>query len=395
VYLRHLALANFRCYRSLSLDLPCRPIVVVGENAQGKSSLLEAVYVLATTRSPQAGSDRELVHWAALAEALPYSRVVGDVVRATGHETIEVVNVRQPGEPGEERFAKQVRLNGAVRRALDVVGRLNVVLFTPQDIELVRGPPAERRRYMDVLLCQVDPGYCRTLAAYNRVLAQRNHLLRRLRERGGDRAELAFWDERLAAEGGRILARRQAAIRRLDRLAQPVHQALSGEAAALEVHYRPRLVEAPEVVEAAEPAALAEALARSLAARREAEVLRGITLSGPHRDDLGFQLDGVDLRTYGSRGQQRTATLAMKLAEAQLMEQETGERPVLLLDDVLSELDGRRQAGLLGYVREDQQTLITTTSTQTAALAELAEPLVLVVAGAAVSAAGPEAPVAP
>jgi DNA replication and repair protein RecF len=370
VQLRRLTLAHFRCYRSLELSLPAGPTVLVGGNAQGKSSLLEAVYVLATTRSPHAQADREMVSWAAADEPLAFSRVAGEVLRAGAHELIEVLQVRQAGGAAEDGFRKEVRLNGVTRRALDLVGRLNVVLFTPRDLDLVQGAPAERRRYLDVLLCQVDGAYCRALARYNRVLAQRNSLLRRLRERGGDRGELAFWDEQLVAEGVLVLERRHEAVLRLGELAAGLHRALSGDEVALEVAYRPRLVLAGgEVVVAA--GGYGAALAASLTARREDELARGMTLSGPHRDDLVFRLGGVDMRPYGSRGQQRTVTLALKLAEVGRMHALTGEAPVLLLDDVLSELDGRRQAALLEEVAASEQTLLTTTEPGAAALARL------------------------
>jgi DNA replication and repair protein RecF len=373
VYLRRLTLANFRCYRALDLTLPDGPVVVVGGNAQGKSSLLEAMYVLATTRSPYATSDRDLVSWAAAEEVLPFSRVSGEVERAGGHETIEVVTVRQQGEHGEERYAKQVRLNGVTKRALDVLGHLLVVLFTPRDLEIVHGAPTERRRYLDVLLCQVDIAYCRALARYNRVLAQRNHLLRRLREKGGDRSELDFWNQRLVEDGAIVVATREVAVRRLGELANGLHAELVGADQALELAYRSQLAagagDSPEDLTASWAA---ERFAAALALRREEEVARGMTLVGPHRDDLAFRVDGVDMRTFGSRGQQRTVTQALKLAEAQLMRAETGQAPVLLLDDVLSELDGRRQAQLLDRVAADQQTIITTTEPEPPALERLA-----------------------
>lgn len=379
MYLRRLTLANFRCYRALDLQLAAEPVVLVGDNAQGKSSLLEAVYVLATTRSPYASVDRDLVNWAAAAEVLPFSRVSGEVVRSDGVETLEVVNVRQVGEHGEERYAKQARMNGAAKRALDILGRLNVVLFAPRDLELVHGPPTERRHYLDVLLCQVDSGYCRSLSRYNRVLAQRNHLLRRLRERGGDRAELTFWNDRLTAEGSLVWARRGAAVGQLSDRAAPIHAALSGAPAPLTLDFRPRLDGQGAFAEGT--AAVQERFTAALALRREEEIARGMTLVGPHRDDLAFTVDGVDMRTFGSRGQQRTVTLALKLAEADLMRAETGEAPVLLLDDVLSELDGQRQGYLLDSIDAAQQTLITTTEPESSALSRLPTARRLRVAG--------------
>ncbi len=390
MYLRRLGLTNFRCYRQLSLTLPKGAIVVTGRNAQGKTSLLEAVYLLATSRSPSASSDREWVHWDSGDEVLPHGKVEGEVERAGERLTIEVLNLRQEGSGDDMRWGKRVKVNGAPKRAIDLLGRLNVVLFTPQDLRIVDGAPGERRRYLDGLLCQIDPQYTQALSRYNKVLTQRNHLLRRLRDRGergaGVDEQLRYWDERLVRDGSAILARRIAALRRLDELAAEAHDSLAGDGARLTLGYRASLAgetggrptplagsmsnstaglaerraeyrsELPQ-----ERDALAERFQTGLAEHRREELARGMTVLGPHRDDLAFALDGVDVRTYGSRGQQRTVTLALKLAEARLMWSETGERPVILLDDVLSELDPERRALLLAHLDEGQQTWITTT----------------------------------
>ena len=434
MYLRRLSLTDFRCYRRLDVTLPCGTIVLVGRNAQGKTSILEACYVLATTRSPLTTTDRELIHWAAAEEVMPFSRVWGEVALAGGHQTVEVLNVRQAVEQGEERFAKRLRVNNVPRRALDVLGLLNVVLFSPHDLELVDGAPSERRLYLDVLLCQIDRVYCTALSRYNRVLVQRNHLLRRLRERGGNRSELEFWNDQLISEGAVLLERRLATVLHLGELAAEIHAELVGPAASplpgaelanghaspsrLALAYRstahgatpsvsrPRgavggagwLAEAGAPYPASNPplpglsgpaaapgppgrAELAAQFASVLAERTAEEIARGMTVVGPHRDDLAFSVDGVNMRTYGSRGQQRTVVLALKLAEARLMWSTTGERPVLLLDDVLSELDGDRRRFLLSHVDPQQQTLITTTDLANLPEEFLAGALVLEVEG--------------
>jgi DNA replication and repair protein RecF len=399
VYLRRLSLVNFRCYRRLDLTLPGGTVVVAGGNAQGKSSLLEAIYVLATTRSHQTSLDRELVHWDAEEEVVPYSRVWGTVVRGASETTIEVVNSRQSLNGSDERYGKRVRVNNVPKRAMDALGVLNVVLFAPDDLEVVAGPPSARRRYLDVLLCQIDRGYCAALARYNRVLQQRNHLLRRLRDRGGDREELRFWDEQLAADGGRLMAARQAMADRLAAVGRELHDELAGGGPPLELAYhvsvlgeadgarQPALAggqAAHPASREADRAALASVFATTLAGLRNDEIARGMTLVGPHRDDLSFAVGGVDMRTYGSRGQQRTVTLAIKLAEARVMWAETGERPVLLLDDVLSELDAERRRFLLDQVDRHQQTFLTTTDAEHLGAGFLSEALVLEVSDAAV-----------
>lgn len=407
MYVRHLALTNFRCYRRLDLTLPCETVVVRGRNAQGKTSLVEAIYCLATTRSPTASADREVVHWRAGEDGIPFSRVHGEIVRADGSVTLDVVTALQTAETEEPRYGKRVQVNGVARRALDVLGHLNVVLFTPQDIEVVAGAPAERRRYLDVLLCQIDRAYCRALSSYNQVLSQRNHLLRKLRDRGGRPDELAFWDERLAHAGGQLLARRLATVVALDTLAAALHADLvdaGDDRGRLEVRYVPGLRVArraawqpaldglaespgPYADLPADADGLAERLHAALDAQRAEDIARAATQAGPHRDDLAFSLGGVDMRTYGSRGQQRTVILALKLAEAQRMWAETGERPVLLLDDVLSELDAQRRRRLLARIEPRQQTVITTTQVDALPDPLAADTLVLEVEAAAVVAA--------
>lgn len=372
MYLRRLELVNFRCYRHVDLHVPKGPILVVGANAQGKTSLLEAAFVLATTRAPYGASDRTLVHWGAGDEVIPFSKVLGEVERTEGLRTIDIINVRTAATPVDERFAKRLRLDDIPRRAMDVIGTLNIVLFTPRDIDLIHGAPSERRRYLDVLLCQIDRAYVRALGQYNHVVVQRNHLLRRLRDRGGDRSELGVWDEPLVAHGARIVHRREAAVRQLDILARELHAELVGDDERLVIAYRSRVVDVLTASSAPstgldpsehhpDEAELARGFARVLAVRRDEEIARGVSLTGPHRDDLELHLDGVDVRPFGSRGQQRTVTLALKLAEAALMWQTTGERPVLLLDDVLSELDRNRRQRLLAHVTEHEQAWITMT----------------------------------
>ena len=353
----HLSLYNVRNYVRLALDLPPGVTVLVGDNAQGKTNLLEAIYYLATSRSPHAGSDRELVNWLAVEqEPLPYARFVGRVARGEDEINIEITLTRQANN--DRRYRKQIRLNGVPRRAMDLLGQLMVVLFLPDDIALVSGSPGGRRRYLDVMLCQVDPAYCRNLASYNQVVSQRNALLRDLRERGGDPAQLMFWDQRLVEHGAFLIARRQEALIALDELAQTIHSELTGGAEHLRLRYQPSVeIEGRDGVEA-----IGRAFGEQLQAQRRREIPAGVTLVGPHRDDVRFVIDDVDASVYGSRGQQRTAALALKLAEVGLMQRETGEYPVLLLDDVLSELDVRRRRFLVQWLGNGpEQAVLTTT----------------------------------
>jgi len=359
--LTHLTLHNFRNYVRLDLDLPPGVSLLQGDNAQGKTNLLEAVYYLATSRSPHAGSDRELVNWlAAEQEPLPYARLVGKVTRAAGESAIEITLTQQANNGA--RYRKQIRLNGVARRAMDLLGQLNVVLFLPEDISLVSGSPSGRRRYLDAALCQIDPVYCRTLSRYNQIVTQRNALLRDLRERGGDSGQLAFWDERLVEKGAYLVSRRWNALLSLDGLAHDLHGQLTGQTEQLRLRYAPSV----EMEGPADADSVREAFMGQLQELRRREIAAGMTLVGPHRDELRFLINEVDCGIYGSRGQQRTAALSLKLAEVGLMRRETGEQPVLLLDDVLSELDEHRRRFLVHTLENGvEQAIITTTDLHT------------------------------
>ncbi len=386
MYLKHLSLTGYRNYTRLEQDFPERTIVVQGDNAQGKTNLLEAIYYLATTRSPIIGSDRHLLSWSVAEEPLPFARLVGDVERGSEQVRIEITLVRE-GQ-GEGRLVRRLRLNGVPKRAVDLLGRLNVVLFLPQDTDLVCGAPALRRRYLDVTLCQVDPLYTRHLQRYNRVLVQRNSLLRRLRERRDDPAQLGYWDEQLARWGALVAARRRQAVQKLEAAAAAIQPALTAGAEQLSLRYEaslplperaealPERAEAlPEHAEALPeadaapapagpddaPPALVEAALAALRRARPRDLASAMTTVGPHRDELRFLVGGVDMGLLGSRGQQRTIALALKLAEVRFMEGETGETPVLLLDDVMSELDRARGRYLLQTVDAARQVIITAT----------------------------------
>jgi DNA replication and repair protein RecF len=334
-----------------------------GANAQGKTNLLEAIYYLATSRSPQTTTDRELFNWITdQEEMVPHVRLTTEVVRADRAHQVEIVLQKEPvagGANGERRrLRKQIRVDKAKRRALDLVGQINVVLFMPQDMALVDGSPSRRRRYLDVALCQVDAEYCRSLSRYNRVLAERNALLRQWRERRIDPDELAYWDDQLISYGTTVIIRRRDAVIELDRRASELHHQLSGGLERLNLVYQPTLAVQPN----ADEASLGDVYRAELSQQRRREIERGATLVGPHRDEIRFLVnDQVDLGKFGSRGQQRTAVVALKLAEMDWMRQRTGEWPILLLDEVLAELDEFRRDFLLTQVNGVEQALITTT----------------------------------
>ena len=397
--IEHLSLTNFRNYTRLELDFPGPIILLQGDNAQGKTNLLEAIYYLATTRSAYAGAEHELVNWLAENQDLPHARLVAQVRKADSSLRIEITLVRTQSSRANSsvlspsalslgtkggtkgpRYRKHIKANGVNKRALDLIGQVNVVLFLPEDIDLVAGSPSGRRRYLDATLCQIDPRYCRTLQKYNRVLTQRNHLLRTLRERERDLDQLLFWDRSLVENGAYLVARRQEVIGELDRLAQAIHLELTGQKERLRLRYEPSFDPSRplppeyqlslELDLPSEPgihqlginlSQVAEAFRAQLREIRGREMLQGMSLIGPHRDDLRFLVGGIDLTTYGSRGQQRTAALALKLAEVKLIGQEVGEQPILLLDDVMSELDDARRGYLMRMIDGAQQAILTTT----------------------------------
>ncbi|MCU0502414.1 MAG: DNA replication and repair protein RecF, partial [Anaerolineae bacterium] len=357
MHLNHLSLANFRNYTRLELELPGRLTVIQGANGQGKTNLLEAIHLLATGRSPRATAERELINWLAVESPLPYARLTGDSGEGRDAEKLELVlELSTNGLSAGPTVRKQVRINGVAKRGIDLVGHLRVVLFLPEDVGLVAGAPSERRRYLDIALCQIAPSYCRALSEYNRVVSQRNALLRRLRDEGGDPSQLTFWDTHLTEHGSTLIHRRGLAVQALDRIAAERHLELTDGAERLHLGYLPspdpamqaqgssrqvdaarqqRLAEGRPAYHAMTRDAIRDGFATHLRHVRTREIAAGACLVGPHRDDMAFTVDGHDLRAFGSRGQQRTAALALKLAELQMMRDETGDSPLLLLDDVM------------------------------------------------------------
>lgn len=370
----HLSIANFRNYPALELDLPRHIAIFQGGNAQGKSNLLEALHILATTRSHRTGNERELINWAALQEPQPVCRLAADVEKAGRRLSLEIAlrptapAPREAREPPsqEQRWSrsqtvqKRIRVNGIVRRGVDFVGQVNAVLFTAQDIEVVGGEPALRRRYLDILNSQIDPQYLRLLQRYQRVLWQRNRLLRLIAQNQASADELSFWDQELVKSGSYLVEQRERSVAALGHQAAAIHRGVSGEQETLTLVYVKSIGKEDTGVPV-EGVQVSEGFARALQAVRGKELALGMSLVGPHRDDLRFLSNGNDVGVFGSRGQQRTVALSMRLAEAKFITERTGEQPVLLLDDVLSELDAPRRQQLLSSVSAYEQVLMTTT----------------------------------
>ena len=356
--LTRLTLTNFRNYRHLDLPLEPGPTLFYGGNAQGKSNLLEAIYLLAVARSHRATADRELVHWQAAQEE-GYALLNAEAERRDGRLTLRMglQCVRPSDGPGDVYVHKRIRVNGVTCLASQLVGQLNAVLFSVGDIAMVQGGPSMRRRYLDVLLSQVEGSYMRAIQQYQRALTQRNHLLRTLREGRANPDELLFWDETLSRQGGIILERRHRALGQLGQLAAQVFHRLTGSAEALELSYVCTVASDLN----GDATTLAEAMCQALTRNRVRETALGMTVVGPHRDDLQCTLGGVDMALYASRGQARAVALTLRLAEARFLEERRGEQPVLLLDDVLSELDPQRRHLVLAAIAGHEQVLVTAT----------------------------------
>jgi DNA replication and repair protein RecF len=378
--INHLSLTNFRNYSRLELDLPAGPTLVHGENAQGKTNLLEAIYYLATTRSPHADQDLQLINWDALQgqEPLVVGRLVAEVRTREGPCHLEMRLVREQNQ-GRNGLRREALVDRRKVRLMDLLGTLRVVLFVPQDMQIITGSPAGRRRYLDITLCQTDRSYCRALSTFNKVLEQRNALLKRIADEGTSLDVLPVYTDRLVEAGSQIFARRALFVAQLSRKAQRLHyEQLTDGRETLRLNYLPRLMEPSlsrgnsdaleESLELARwlegdpgTSAIAERYLQVLRRAQAGELARGSTRIGPHRDDWRFEVGSRDLGTYGSRGQQRSALLALKLAEIGWMRDETGETPILLLDEVLAELDEQRRALLLRAVRDAPQAILTAT----------------------------------
>jgi DNA replication and repair protein RecF len=357
MYLKNLHLRSFRNYVDRQIEFKAQKTILVGNNAQGKSNLLEAVELLATLKSHRTSRDRELV-----LDSATTGQVEATVERAYGTSELKVV------------FRKQGRRTVAVnqenlRRQLDFLGVINAVQFSSLDLDLVRGAPDTRRSWLDSLLIQLEPVYASILQQYNQVLKQRNALLKKIRtvkqenessELGAFEPQLRLWDEQLAAAGSRVARRRARVIARLAPIAESWHQRISGATEHLEVNYLPNVKWLED-----DPLVVQEAFLAKIKDRRMAEQYQGKTMVGTHRDEIEFVINQTPARYYGSQGQQRTLVLALKLAELKLIEEVVGEPPLLLLDDVLAELDPHRQKQLLEVIGDRFQTIITTTHIDT------------------------------
>ncbi len=339
--IRSLRLKDFRNYESLELSLSDGVNILYGDNAQGKTNVLEAIYLLATTRSHRGARDKEIVRFGE-----KEAHIRGEIFRedVTWRVDMHLVSGRSKG----------IAIDGQrIRRAAELVGRIPVVFFSPEDLAIVKDGPSERRRFMDMELCQLDASYLYNLTRYNRVIQHRNKLLKDIWEHPEQKPLLDVEDRQLVVYGREIIRFRQIFLKEVKEIIAPIHRKLTGGMEELNLVYEPHVAE--------------DDLEAALASSRERDVFLKQTTAGPHKDDFAFfvkrrDAEGreVDIRRFGSQGQQRTASLSLKLAEIEILRNSKKENPVLLLDDVLSELDGGRQRALLDEIG-GIQTIITCT----------------------------------
>jgi DNA replication and repair protein RecF len=383
MYLKHLSLTNFRSFARLDIDIPQRVVLLTGANAQGKTSVLEAIYFIAAFTSFQTHVDRQIVNFhEAKKNTLAVTRLVADYQRGKSKHRLEARLILEPTGVNGQRLRKEILLDGVKKPANEVIGHFNAVVFVPQMSQIIEGAPDDRRRYLNLALAQSTPAYARILSEYNQALTQRNALLKMLGERGGaalsiskgNSDQLEVWDDTLTRLGSQLIMWRIEAVQQIERLASRVHHELTHGSEILRLAYEPAYDPLPKpngqiglkldtVIDRShlELDEIQTGFRARLKELRNEEIARGVTTVGPHRDELRFLANNIDLGDYGSRGQIRTALLALKLAEVNWMKDRTGEWPVILLDEVMAELDVKRRADLLKYVGASEQVLFTTT----------------------------------
>jgi DNA replication and repair protein RecF len=337
-----LTLRNFRNYKELAVEFSNNVNIFIGANAQGKTNILESIYIGAMGRSHRTHEENDLIRWQQTAGIVE--------IMFKRQDTENVLTFKFIKDQ-----IKEILVNSHPVKIRELIGLLNVVLFSPEDLLLIKGAPQLRRKFLDVEISQANPAYYRQLLQYNRIISQRNHLLKKIRERKADSGLLDTWDEQMARSAVSVINKRFEAVKKFNMLANLMHRKLTANKENLTVSYY------LQGSEANQPQDLYSFYRNSLQDMRQTDIMRGNTGIGPHRDDLVLLVNGQNLRIFGSQGQQRTGVLALKLAELEFIKSETGEYPVLLLDDVMSELDGSRREHLIAFIRDKIQTFITAT----------------------------------
>ena len=334
MYIQSLELKNYRNYDRLIIEFSSGTNILYGDNAQGKTNILEAVYLGATTKSHRGSKDKEIIRFGENESHIRIHLMKQDI----GHQI--------------DMHLKKSRTKGAaidqipIKRSSDLLGFVPVIFFSPEDLSIIKNGPSERRKFLDIELSQLEKMYLHQLSSYNRVMAQRNNLLKQLAYQRELLDTLDSWDLQLVKYGSEVIRYRQKFIEDLNEIIREIHKNLTGkkEKIVLKYDYSVNYDEFLTVLQR----------------KREIDLKYASTGAGPHRDDIEFLVNGIDIRRFGSQGQQRTAALSLKLAQIELVKRQTGETPILLLDDVLSELDSSRKNYLLDSIK-DIQTLITCT----------------------------------
>lgn len=345
MYVDVLELLNFRNYQKLELKLNDKINIFVGENAQGKTNILEAIYFLSALKSHRTSRDKELIYW-----NKEKAYIKGEINKNLGRYKLEFLL--------DMNGKKMMKLNGVgLNKSSEILGTLNSVVFSPEDLRLIKDGPAQRRKFIDNELCQIRPKYHYILGQYNKVLMQRNNILKSIYSSPSLKTTLEVFSEQLADYGSIIIQNRVEFIKKLSLIARLIHRKITDGKEELEVVYK------TDVNTSLGQNNIKQELINYYINGIDEDVKKGFTLKGPHKDDLIIYINGIDVRNFGSQGQQRTAALSLKLSELEIIKSEVGEYPVLLLDDVLSELDPNRQFFLLNSLK-DIQTIITCTSTR-------------------------------
>jgi DNA replication and repair protein RecF len=347
VYVKELLLTHYRNYEQLSLPFHPGIHLFIGDNAQGKTNVLEALYVLALAKSHRTAKDKEWIAW-----QQDFAVIKGWVERKHSSIPLEL-QISAKGKKAKVNRIEQKKLS-------DYIGVLNVVMFAPEDLELVKGSPQVRRRFIDMEIGQISSVYLHYLSHYHKLLQQRNALLKDWNKRKENRTMVDVFTVQLIDVAVKILNKRAQFIQRLEQLAEPIHQRITDGKETLHINY----IYSTPVQKEMKETEMIEVLTQKFDKIREQEESRGTTLIGPHRDDLQFLVNGINVQTFGSQGQQRTTALSLKLAEIELIKAEIGEYPILLLDDVLSELDDHRRSHLLEAIQDKVQTFVTNTSVE-------------------------------
>ncbi len=346
MYIEQLALRNYRNYESLSVEFENKVNVILGENAQGKTNVMESIYVLAMAKSHRTSNDKDLIRW-----DQEYAKIEGRVQKQYSSLPLELIISKK---------GKRAKCNHMEQRKLSqYVGNMNVVMFAPEDLNLVKGSPQIRRRFIDMEIGQVSPIYLHDMSQYQKILQQRNHFLKMLQiKKLTDQTMLEVLTEQFINMAVKIVSKRFEFLYLLENWAKPIHKGISRGLESLKITYKPSV----DVLEDQDLSKMKACFEEKFSKVRMREIERGTTLFGPHRDDLLFFVNERDVSTFGSQGQQRTTALSVKLAEIELIHSEIREYPILLLDDVLSELDDYRQSHLLNTIQGKVQTFVTTTS---------------------------------